>query len=107
MQSGLLVPACLTVVVAMTGCVGASNCLGPAFKTSSNVKTGGAASPEDAASRYAATMRSPTAPTQGWASDGDQSGDEAFVVNGNWRFRTVRLTDRTWAVASGERCDQE
>ena len=107
MRSRLLATACAAALFAITGCVGASSCVGPAFKTFSSVKTGGAASPEVAASRYAATMRSPKAPTDGWVNEGGPRDGEAFVVNGDWRFRTVRLTDRTWAVESGERCDQE
>jgi hypothetical protein len=106
MRHRLLVTACVGVV-SLSGCEAASSCLGPAFKTYSSEKTGGALSPEDAASRYAATMRAPKAPQDGWTSADDASDGEVLVINGDWRFRTSRLTDDTWAVQSGERCDKQ
>jgi hypothetical protein len=98
----LLLTLCLTSV-SLIGCKAASSCLGPAFKTFSSEKTGGAASPEEAASRYAANMRAPKAPQYGWTKDADAGDGAVLVINGGWRFRTKRLRDRTWTVSSGER----
>ena len=67
--------------------------------------TNGAATPEAAASRYTLAMPEPKAPRDGWVARDDRVGGEVVVINGDWRFLTTRLSDGTWIVTGGERCD--
>jgi hypothetical protein len=68
--------------------------------------SGGEQSPEEAARRYVQTMAAPKAREEGWQRQDDASDGVVFLLNEDWRFRTTRLADGSWVVASGDRCDQ-
>jgi hypothetical protein len=69
-------------------------------------RTGGAATPEEAARDYASAMR-PPGPADGWTRVPEETptADRALVAAADYRMRAYRLVkDGTWVVASGYRC---